>query len=285
MDARVGVLHPLMAQPGSSPARCGDYDIEEDIDAFIDRYSGMSRRLPRPGFCGRILGGRFRFSAEIADIGGDVKVQGAYSLLIKVPATFPREAPQVFETGGRIKREADYHVLANGALCLGTLMELNQRAKRCRSLLAFTEECLVPYLSAARLGEEGREVPPLLKELAHGRSGLVADYLDIFGLTSTNQLVYAMRLLLWPQDMAYAQPCPCECGQRLDFCHYRQKFDELQRQHSWSQFRQYLGQITDETASNGNTPPKLSWGRGKEPRETLDSKTLRELQGSRPIRA
>lgn len=247
VDLGSGVGGPRLprARPGRSPA-C-DHNIEADIEEFVDRYPGMSRQPQSLRSAGCTLAGRLRFHAELAlASGGSQEVRDAYAIEMRVPAIFPEVAPLVFETGGRIVRDADHHVLTNGALCLGSPMRLNQKAAEGGSLLAFTEECLIPYLCAACLEEQGMAIPPLLKELAHGRSGLVADYLDIFDLKSTDQLVYAMRLLLWPQDMAYAQPCPCACGRRLGFCHYRQKFDELQARHSWSQIRRYLNQIANQ---------------------------------------
>src|ERR1700749_4797302 len=89
------------------------------LEAFLREYPGMANRPSRD--VALRLKGKFEFSAEQAVYG---KVTDSFYLQIDIPAGFPREVPEVTETGGRIPRHGEFHVNENGSLCLGSHLRL-----------------------------------------------------------------------------------------------------------------------------------------------------------------
>lgn len=216
--------------------------LDAEVEEVLTEYPGLSR-CPSTSRTSFALAGRFDLDAVVPLPGGDTRVQGRYDIRIEVPAEFPQEVPRFFETGGKITRTVENHVFPDGSLCLGSPMRLAAEAQRGGTLLAFIESCLVPYLCAARMGEQGREVPELLGELDHGISGLVVDYLDLFGVETPAQLLAAMRLSVLPVEEAYRELCPRGCGRVLQLCAYQARFDEMLRIYSWKQRKRYLRSV------------------------------------------
>lgn len=89
---------------------------ENDINALLNYWSRL-RRAPvtRDGFVSIV--GTVGFSMAPA---GLPLIEDSYLIRMEVPTMTSANAPQVFETGGRITRHIDNHVYTNGALCLGS---------------------------------------------------------------------------------------------------------------------------------------------------------------------
>ncbi len=193
----------------------------DDLQAFVRAYPGMSVDPATGGPA--VLRGTFAFEAAW----GGVDVKDAYELRIEV-ASYPQTMPRVFETGGRIKREADEHVFAeSGRLCLGSELRLRQKIGPRLDLLSFADECIVPFLYAAtRRKTEGRFV---LGELSHGYAGLYEDYQDLFGVTGDEAVRSALRVLATTPRAAVRHRCPCGCGKRLGQCKFRDRIAEIRQ--------------------------------------------------------
>lgn len=199
---------------------------------FLRDYPQMAIR-PSAGQNLR-LKGQFVFAAHHAKEGD---IQDAFALEIIVPIGFPKELPRVTETGGRIPRSGEYHVNpTDNTLCLGSPLSLLLRLSKKPTLEGFTANCLVPYLFAiSRKLKNGG--PLLFGELDHGVDGLFADYLQLFGLKTKEQLIYAFRLLGMKKRRANKLPCPCGCGIRLGRCKYNFRLREFRKVASRTWFR------------------------------------------------
>ena len=199
---------------------------------FLRSYPKMAIR-PSAGHDLR-LKGSFEFAAHHAK-GGDI--QDSFALEIIVPSGFPRELPRVTETGGRIPRTGEYHVNpTDSTLCLGSPLSLLLKLSKKPSLEGFAESCLVPYLFA--IAHKLRNGGPLpFGELDHGVDGLFADYLQLFGLRTREQLIYAFRLLGMKKRRANKLPCPCGCGIRLGRCKYNFRLRTFRKVASRTWFR------------------------------------------------
>jgi hypothetical protein len=93
---------------------------------------------------------------------------------------------------------------------------------RSPTLVGFAESCLIPYLFAIsyKLRHGGKL---LFDELAHGIPGLLADYIDLFGLQRPAQAVTTLKLLGMKKRRANKQPCPCDCGGQLGKCKFNRR--------------------------------------------------------------
>jgi hypothetical protein len=203
-------------------------------NTFLTDYPGMAIR-PSGNTAFR-LKGKFEFSAEHPVHG---KVADAYQLQINIPAGFPRELPEVMETGGRIPRLGEYHVNGDGSLCLGSHLRLLIKLNATPTLSGFATSCLIPYLYAIslKLKNGGKLV---FGELAHYGPGMLQDYAQLFMLGSTDQARYALSLLGMKKRIANKQPCPCGCSVRLGRCRFNRRLLPFRKLASRGWFRRQL---------------------------------------------
>lgn len=209
-------------------------DTSGQICAFLDLHPGMALR-PSGGDALNLVG-TFRFSATSDKY---PIITDAFQLRISVPSAFPRELPQVFETGGRIPKGGEYHVNPDGSLCLGSRLRLLWKLSKEPSLLRYTENCIVPYLFAVshKLNYGG---PLPFGELAHGLPGELSDCAELFRVKSAKQAETVIRYLGIKKRRANKLKCPCQCGRRLGKCHFNWKLREFRRMASRSWYRSLL---------------------------------------------
>ena len=177
--------------------------------------------------------GRFAFTAHSEKHG---QITDKYLLSIEVPRQFPKTLPRVTETEQKIPRNGEFHVNPDGTLCLGSPLRLLVKLASDPTLTGFTGKCLVPYLFAiSNKLQKGGPLP--FDELAHGVPGMLADYVDLFGLKEPEQARLAFRLLGMKKRRANKHPCPCACGGRLGKCRFNQRLSLFRRLASRSWFR------------------------------------------------
>lgn len=180
---------------------------------FIRDYPGMSLAPTRDTVT--ILKGCLAFSVKLKD---GISITDEYVLTIEVPADFPHNLPIVTEVGSKIPRKDDFHVNPGDfSLCLGSPIRLMEITSKTPNLVGFTENCLIPYLYAVshKLKHGGSFI---YNELAHGEPGVMADYIELFGLPQPEQVIQAVRILGKKRRTANKLPCPCGCGLRLGKC-------------------------------------------------------------------
>jgi len=66
--------------------------------------------------------------------------------------------------------------------------------------------------------QHGGKLP--FDELDHGVAGLLADYVELFGLRHPRQALNTLRVLGMKKGRANKLPCPCECALRLGKCNF-----------------------------------------------------------------
>lgn len=204
------------------------------LDQFLTDYPKMAIRPCSDAYLR--LKGTFGFAADHPVYG---HVADAFSLQIDVPRAFPRELPEVTEIGGRIPREGEFHINGDGTLCLGSHLRLLLKLNEAPTLAGFTERCLVPYLYAIsrKLTLGGKLV---FGELAHYGPGMLQDYAQLFGLPTTDQARYALKLLGSKKRVANKLPCPCGCRLRLGRCRFNRRLLRFRKLASRGWFKRQL---------------------------------------------
>lgn len=211
---------------------------EDSIDELLDAWPRL-RRLPSQSAKVQVVEGWLEFSLEPP---GLECVQDRYSIRVEVPLGPTERAPEVFETGRRIPRDADHHVNPNGALCLGSPWRVRQLLGCPASLVKLIDLCVVPFLYAASWREQGNMGYPFA-ELPHGRAGLLDDYSAILGLKQPAAVLQALEALARHRRDANKRRCPCGCRLRLGRCPYRFTLDHLRKGVSRSFFRHVRDQF------------------------------------------
>lgn len=129
----------------------------------------------------------------------------------------------IHELKGGIPRKGLYHINSgDDSLCLGSRLRLLVSVAKKPTLSGFAKNCLVPYLFAvSRKLLQGGDFT--FGELAHGSLGEIADYTDLFGLQTADQVMRTIRYLGMKKRRANKLLCPCECGRRLGACSFNRR--------------------------------------------------------------
>lgn len=214
--------------------------LNEDVYGvvqFLKDYPGMSIAPSRSSDL--VFKGCFSFTVKR---NGGTQIVDNYQIEVSVPAVFPKAIPNVFETGNKIPRDRDYHVNDDNTLCLGSPLRLMQKISQKPTLVGFSESCLVPYLYAVSFKlQNGGDF--IFSELAHGRNGIIADYLDLFSLKTPSQVMQTLNLLGMKQRIANKKPCPCGCGNRLAKCSFHGKLNSYRKIAPRNWFRNHFAKI------------------------------------------
>jgi len=140
-----------------------------------------------------------------------------YLVRIVPTASYPFQFPLVFETGGRIPINFDWHVFEqDGHLCIRVLPEEIIICKKGLEFLSFIKEQLIPYL----FNQKYREMNGyFLKERSHGDAGGIEYFQELFATTDLKVIAQGMAIVRskrFPKRVAN-----CFCGRKLKYrkCH------------------------------------------------------------------
>jgi len=203
-----------------------------------------------------VLAGRLAFTAQIPD---KVQISDCYQIVLRIPETFPRKIPGIFETGGRIPRS--YHHLEDGSLCLGSETRLRLMLLEGLSLVTFIERCLIPYLYRFSYLKTHGEAP--FGDLDHGLSGIREDLRQLLGAKRESEVLPFIRLLGMRKRHANKRRCPCGSADRVGRCHHRQ-LNRLRKRLGRYWFRIVEQQLLNEALvgkPSGVRGPVMRWRR------------------------
>lgn len=161
-----------------------------------------------------------------------------YNIRIEPHESYPLKFPKVYETGGRIPINIDWHIFPDGHCCIKSLPEEDLICKNGINLVSFINGQVVPFF----FNQKYREMHGFfLNERAHGLDGNIAFFEDVF---NTRDLTKIARGLIYIK--ARKEPgrtSQCFCGENIKYrkCH-RSAFKLLQV-FSDEDFERYLNMI------------------------------------------
>jgi hypothetical protein len=142
----------------------------------------------------------------------------SYSIRIVPSERYPYRFPSVFETGGRLPVNIDWHIYPNGHCCLKTVPEEILLCKRGITLHWFIKEQVLPYF----FNQKHRELYGyFLQERSHGILGDLEFFKEHFNTQDRNLV---LRLLLEVQKVSELKSnskCLCGSGRKFKKCHRR----------------------------------------------------------------
>lgn len=188
------------------------------------------------------ISGLFRFRARSSQL---PYIEDEFLLRISLSAPLETALPEVFEEGGRIPRIAANHINPDDSLCLGSPLRQRLALGGSATLQSFAETCIVPFLYARVLREQGIACFPF-GELEHGAVGLAEDYQDIFQLEDRAQLKPLLKLLLMDAAVADSRICPCCASRSFGSCLSGSKARIIANDFSQQELRTAYSQLFDE---------------------------------------
>jgi hypothetical protein len=142
----------------------------------------------------------------------------SYSIRIQPIPEYPYKFPHVFEVGGRIPNNIDWHVFSDGHCCIKSPPEESLLCKKGITLIAFIEKQLKPYF----FNQKYRELNGFfLHERSHGEKGNIEFFEDLLqtkDLKSIEKILFSICYEREPKSNS-----KCLCGNRRKFkkCHRR----------------------------------------------------------------
>jgi hypothetical protein len=133
--------------------------------------------------------------------------------------------PSVWETDGRIPREIDRHVFADGSLCLGPPLALWMPLEGDYSIEPVINGPLRSFLIGNSLVEEGEPWP--YGDRPHGAAGLLQHLGELIG-TNDPKTVGRFLIDVGKRKVRGHWLCPCGSGRIIRKCH-RDGISQLQK--------------------------------------------------------
>lgn len=160
-----------------------------------------------------VISGSYLLSHEISS--GHQQNYEAFDIKITVPADFPKTLPTVYETAGRIPRDADNHINENGSICFG-VPEIIAARRPDLTIVSFLSEILHDYfLGYLHFAEFG--VWPF-GEIKHGYIGVIEELAGILECSPDILKIRALLYLLSKKHRRDRWDCPCKSKKRLGEC-------------------------------------------------------------------
>ena len=146
-----------------------------------------------------------------------------YSVELQLARNHAAGLPVVRETGGRIPRHIDRHILAaDGTACVLLPDERWRLWPTGSSLLKYVTGPLHSFFLAQTTVEEGQPWP--FGQWAHGAKGIFQFYRELLKTADVRVITTYLDYLAGKKVKGH-WPCPCRNGKKLRDCHFDQVKD------------------------------------------------------------
>lgn len=144
-------------------------------------------------------------------------LRDTYEIEIHPVSKFPERFPYVFETGGRLPHNADWHVFeSDGHCCIKVEPEEILICKRGITLLSFIEKQVLPYF----FNQTFRRLNGyFITERSHGLIGIIEYYQEIFDQKNILKLIKLMEFVLNNEEPNRVSMCFCGAKNKFRKCH------------------------------------------------------------------
>jgi hypothetical protein len=202
----------------------GVMDIKtNDLEMFLEKFPQMS--LVPSNKDGLIVQGVLSLDIMDDQYG---EIIDDFFIKIVIPKNFPEDIPTVYELEDRFPKTLDYHTYPDASLCLGSKMSLKKRINETPTLEGFIHSCVVPYFYAIAMYLQGKE-RFVFGELSHGLAGIIQDYMEVFELSSIEQVIKLLEILSLKSNQGNKKECPCGCNRIVTKCSFHKKVVEYRK--------------------------------------------------------
>ncbi len=139
-----------------------------------------------------------------------------YTIRIIPTTIYPSNFPHVYEIGGRIIPNIDWHFYSDGHCCLKAPPEEIIICRKGINLLSFIDSIVVPYF----FNQKHRETfGYFLTERPHGNKGIAHSLSEIVGSSDLNTLHKVLSFAKERQRVERTDTCFCGSGKKFRHCH------------------------------------------------------------------
>lgn len=141
----------------------------------------------------------------------------SYLLKIVSIPEYPNRFPHVFETGGRIPTNIDWHVYPNdGHFCISSIPEEILICRKGINLKCFIKDHIKPFLFNQKYREDNGF---FLKERPHGQEGTIEFFTEIFNTDDLMAIAKSLSFIKQRKVPNRVSLCFCGSGQKYRKCH------------------------------------------------------------------
>jgi hypothetical protein len=191
--------------------------FEEQATAVIEKYKELS--LKNEGGIPCIFG----CLVLTNEYGG---IEDTYQIEIKAVDDYPNSFPLVFETGGRIPRNVDWHIFEdNGNCCIASPPEEIIICNSGLTLLSFIDNQVKNYFYSQIFRNQNGY---FLKERSHGSKGWIEFFQETFMTNNIFNIEFGLNQIIEGKKIDRVSICFCGSGKKYRKCH-KMSYDILSK--------------------------------------------------------
>jgi len=182
--------------------------FDAQVDDVLKRYSKLVKH---------IIDGKIMLKGEIDLVDTFGVYRDTYCVEIHSTPGYPYRFPYVFETGGRIPRNIEWHIFeSDGHCCIKVEPEEILICKKGISLLDFLDNQVVPYF----FNQTFRRLNGyFINERSHGLLGIVEFYKQKLNEENIFRLLGLLKFILKGIEPDRVSLCFCGSGLKYRKCH------------------------------------------------------------------
>lgn len=185
-------------------------DFEEDRVATLKANPGLR-------YDGK-FNGVYRFSGSFYLTDQDGKLIEAFGIIILIGKNYPNAFPLVFSVDGKIDKSDDFHISAEGVICVEHTYIANQLANSGLRLFDFIQYYFPKYFSWVLLKQYGNTEN--LEEWSHQDQGTIEVYEHLLKTTDKTVIKRFLMGFLEVKKISRNDQCYCGSSKKLKKCHY-----------------------------------------------------------------
>lgn len=191
--------------------------FEEQVTAVIEKYKELSYKNEDSIPC---VFGSLVLTNE------DGGVEDTFQIEIKAVADYPNRFPLVFETGGRVPRNVDWHVFeATGNCCIASPPEEIIICNYGLTLLSFIDNQVKNYFYSQIFRNQNGY---FLKERSHGSKGWIEFFEETFMTNNIFNIEFGLHQIIEGKKIDRVSLCFCGSGKKYRKCH-KKSYDVLSK--------------------------------------------------------
>lgn len=191
--------------------------FEEQIPAVTEKYKELSYKNDDGIPC--VFG-----SLVLTDENG--AIEDTYQIEIKAVPDYPNSFPLVFEVGGRISRNVDWHVFEEtGNCCIASPPEEIIICNSGLTLLSFVENQVKNYFYSQIFRNQNGY---FLKERSHGSKGWIEFFEEAFMTNNIFNIEFGLSQISEGKKIDRVSICFCGSGEKYRKCH-KKSYDILSK--------------------------------------------------------
>ena len=181
----------------------------KDIPEAVERFPEL-RSSSKDGIT--ILSGFVNLIAK------DGELVDRYQIEIHPSSNYPKSYPFVYETGGRLPWNIDFHVYADGHFCIAVPAQERVDCAPGINLTGFIQNQVFGFLYSQTFR---RQNGYFYQERAHGPLGKLQFYNEYLGLRKDGKVLDAMKMIATNKEQGAHSPCFCGSQRKFQKCHRR----------------------------------------------------------------